>query len=195
MILSIHTIHEKHCFFFSSNAFFTCILFICHNNSCQITCTHVPLMMSINNRLRSPLLLLYLVFASVVVAAQENVSELYLTILFSVLWRWWLMWFFQDMYIVFLRDEASGERLLETHHSVLSSLKGRFATIPASPSSFRPRDCGKKARFWVFVSLTLVVFLCSENDASESLVYSYTKIFNAFAAKLSQDEARKLSSM
>ncbi|XP_047954503.1 subtilisin-like protease SBT4.14 [Salvia hispanica] len=98
--------------------------------------THVPLLMSNNSRLRSPLLLLYLVFASVVVAAKEN-----------------------DMYIVFLRDEASGERLLETHLSVLSSLKE------------------------------------SENDASESLVYSYTKVFNAFAAKLSQDEARKLSNM
>ncbi|KAL1540136.1 subtilisin-like protease SBT4.14 [Salvia divinorum] len=92
--------------------------------------------MSINSRLRLPLFLLYVVSASVFLAAQEN-----------------------DLYIVFLRDEASGERLLETHLSVLSSLKG------------------------------------SENDASESLVYSYTKIFNAFAAKLSQDEARKLSNM
>ncbi|KAG8363357.1 hypothetical protein BUALT_Bualt19G0014000 [Buddleja alternifolia] len=35
----------------------------------------------------------------------------------------------------------------------------------------------------------------SEDDASESLVYSYTKSFNAFAAKLSQDEAKKLSNM
>ncbi|XP_060218726.1 subtilisin-like protease SBT4.14 [Lycium barbarum] len=32
-------------------------------------------------------------------------------------------------------------------------------------------------------------------DATESHVYSYTKIFNAFAAKLSQQEVRKLSSM
>jgi hypothetical protein len=29
-------------------------------------------------------------------------------------------------------------------------------------------------------------------DAQESMVYSYTKGFNAFAAKLSQDEAQKL---
>ncbi|KAL8028258.1 hypothetical protein ABFX02_14G146800 [Erythranthe guttata] len=35
----------------------------------------------------------------------------------------------------------------------------------------------------------------SENDATKSLVYSYTKSFNAFAAKLSQDEATKLSNM
>ncbi|GAA0145464.1 hypothetical protein Leryth_026319 [Lithospermum erythrorhizon] len=35
----------------------------------------------------------------------------------------------------------------------------------------------------------------SELDAKESLVYSYTKSFNAFAAKLSADEARKLSSL
>ncbi|KAM7508718.1 hypothetical protein LguiA_019171 [Lonicera macranthoides] len=35
----------------------------------------------------------------------------------------------------------------------------------------------------------------SEIDARESLVYSYTKSFNAFAAKLSQDEANKLSEM
>ncbi|KAL3624481.1 hypothetical protein CASFOL_031149 [Castilleja foliolosa] len=35
----------------------------------------------------------------------------------------------------------------------------------------------------------------SENDASKSHVYSYTKSFNAFAAKLSEDEATKLSSM
>lgn len=32
-------------------------------------------------------------------------------------------------------------------------------------------------------------------DAKESMVYSYTKSFNAFAAKLSKDEANKLSSM
>ncbi|XP_073291267.1 subtilisin-like protease SBT4.14 isoform X1 [Primulina huaijiensis] len=35
----------------------------------------------------------------------------------------------------------------------------------------------------------------SEQDASESLVYSYTRSLNAFAAKLSEDEARKLSGM
>ncbi|XP_073144431.1 subtilisin-like protease SBT4.14 [Henckelia pumila] len=35
----------------------------------------------------------------------------------------------------------------------------------------------------------------SEQDASESLVYSYTRSFNAFAAKLSEDEAKKLSDM
>ncbi|XP_075519193.1 subtilisin-like protease SBT4.14 [Primulina tabacum] len=35
----------------------------------------------------------------------------------------------------------------------------------------------------------------SEQDASESLVYSYTRSLNAFAAKLSEDEARKLSDM
>ncbi|KAL0305160.1 UNVERIFIED_CONTAM: Subtilisin-like protease SBT4.14 [Sesamum calycinum] len=35
----------------------------------------------------------------------------------------------------------------------------------------------------------------SEYDASESLVYSYTKNFNAFTAKLSEAEARKLSDM
>ncbi|XP_059634067.1 subtilisin-like protease SBT4.14 [Cornus florida] len=35
----------------------------------------------------------------------------------------------------------------------------------------------------------------SHADAKESHVYSYTKIFNAFAAKLSGDEAKKLSSM
>lgn len=35
----------------------------------------------------------------------------------------------------------------------------------------------------------------SEEDVSESLVYSYTKSFNAFAAKLSEDEATQLSSM
>ncbi|XP_057805586.1 subtilisin-like protease SBT4.14 [Salvia miltiorrhiza] len=103
--------------------------------------THVPLIcsspltMSMNSRRRPPLLLLYVVFASAV-AAQEN-----------------------DFYIVFLRDGASSERLLETHLNVLSSLKG------------------------------------SVNEASESLVYSYTKSFNAFAAKLSRDEATKLSNM
>ncbi|XP_030535286.2 subtilisin-like protease SBT4.14 [Rhodamnia argentea] len=35
----------------------------------------------------------------------------------------------------------------------------------------------------------------SEAEARESLVYSYTKSFNAFAAKLSQDEAQELSSL
>ncbi|XP_071688708.1 subtilisin-like protease SBT4.14 [Rutidosis leptorrhynchoides] len=35
----------------------------------------------------------------------------------------------------------------------------------------------------------------SDLDAKESLVYSYTKSFNAFAAKLSDSEARKLSGM
>ncbi|KAA8515978.1 hypothetical protein F0562_019157 [Nyssa sinensis] len=35
----------------------------------------------------------------------------------------------------------------------------------------------------------------SDVDAKKSLVYSYTKSFNAFAAKLSKDEANKLSSM
>ncbi|XP_016499904.1 subtilisin-like protease SBT4.14 [Nicotiana tabacum] len=35
----------------------------------------------------------------------------------------------------------------------------------------------------------------SDGDATESHVYSYTKIFNAFAAKLSQHEVHKLSSM
>ncbi|KAL2477772.1 Subtilisin-like protease SBT4.14 [Forsythia ovata] len=35
----------------------------------------------------------------------------------------------------------------------------------------------------------------SESDASDSLVHSYTRSFNAFAAKLSEDEARKLSNM
>ncbi|CAK9145792.1 unnamed protein product [Ilex paraguariensis] len=35
----------------------------------------------------------------------------------------------------------------------------------------------------------------SEVDAKESLVYSYTKSFNAFAANLTEDEAKKLSSM
>ncbi|XP_059634070.1 subtilisin-like protease SBT4.14 [Cornus florida] len=35
----------------------------------------------------------------------------------------------------------------------------------------------------------------SDADAKESHVYSYTKIFNAFAAKLSGDEAKKLSGM
>ena len=32
----------------------------------------------------------------------------------------------------------------------------------------------------------------SEHDAKESIVYSYTKSFNAFAAKLSKDEAEML---
>ncbi|KAK9035931.1 hypothetical protein V6N11_077954 [Hibiscus sabdariffa] len=32
----------------------------------------------------------------------------------------------------------------------------------------------------------------SEHDAKESMVYSYTKSFNAFAAKLSRDEAQML---
>lgn len=32
-------------------------------------------------------------------------------------------------------------------------------------------------------------------EAKESMVYSYTKSFNAFAAKLSSDEANKLSRM
>ncbi|XP_022859412.1 subtilisin-like protease SBT4.14 [Olea europaea var. sylvestris] len=35
----------------------------------------------------------------------------------------------------------------------------------------------------------------SESDASESLVHSYTRSFNAFAAKLSEDEATALSDM
>ncbi|KAL3743668.1 hypothetical protein ACJRO7_018869 [Eucalyptus globulus] len=35
----------------------------------------------------------------------------------------------------------------------------------------------------------------SDNEAKESLVYSYTKSFNAFAAKLSQYEAEELSSL
>ncbi|WJX47035.1 hypothetical protein P8452_33772 [Trifolium repens] len=35
----------------------------------------------------------------------------------------------------------------------------------------------------------------SHVEAKESIVYSYTKSFNAFAAKLSKDEANKLSAM
>ncbi|PSS24333.1 Subtilisin-like protease SBT4.14 [Actinidia chinensis var. chinensis] len=35
----------------------------------------------------------------------------------------------------------------------------------------------------------------SDHDARESLVYSYTRTFNAFASKLYEDEANKLSSM
>ncbi|XP_004510915.2 subtilisin-like protease SBT4.14 isoform X2 [Cicer arietinum] len=35
----------------------------------------------------------------------------------------------------------------------------------------------------------------SHHEAKESIVYSYTKSFNAFAAKLSEDEANKLSAM
>lgn len=42
--------------------------------------------------------------------------------------------------------------------------------------------------------IAFLFFRGSEHDASESLVYSYTKSFNGFAAKLSEDEARKLSS-
>lgn len=34
--------------------------------------------------------------------------------------------------------------------------------------------------------------LNSEHDAKESMIYSYTKSFNAFAAKLSKDEAEML---
>ncbi|CAA0830716.1 Subtilisin-like protease SBT4.14 [Striga hermonthica] len=41
----------------------------------------------------------------------------------------------------------------------------------------------------------IVVFGFSEDAAAEALAYSYTKSFNAFAAKLSEDEATKLSSM
>lgn len=37
--------------------------------------------------------------------------------------------------------------------------------------------------------------LSSHHEAKESIVYSYTKSFNAFAAKLSEDEANKLSAM
>lgn len=40
----------------------------------------------------------------------------------------------------------------------------------------------------------LVYFDPSEDEARESLVYSYTRSFNAFAAKLSVDEAEELSS-
>ncbi|WRX07925.1 Peptidase S8 propeptide/proteinase inhibitor I9 - like 1 [Theobroma cacao] len=35
----------------------------------------------------------------------------------------------------------------------------------------------------------------SEHDAKESMIYSYTKTFNAFAAKLSKDEADMLQEM
>ena len=35
----------------------------------------------------------------------------------------------------------------------------------------------------------------SDVEARESIIYSYTKIFNAFAAKLSKAEASKLSRM
>ncbi|KAL8541271.1 hypothetical protein ACS0TY_002493 [Phlomoides rotata] len=95
--------------------------------------------MSKKNHNLWPYLLLHLIlFTTTFVAAIEN-----------------------DYYIVFLKDQASTERLeLETTHlNVLSSLKG------------------------------------SENDASESLVYSYTNSFNAFAAKLSAEEASVLSNM
>lgn len=36
---------------------------------------------------------------------------------------------------------------------------------------------------------------CSYADAQESMVYSYKKSFDAFAAKLSSNEAKKLESM
>jgi hypothetical protein len=39
----------------------------------------------------------------------------------------------------------------------------------------------------------MFLFLLSYHEAKESIVYSYTKSFNAFAAKLSEDEANKLS--
>jgi hypothetical protein len=41
--------------------------------------------------------------------------------------------------------------------------------------------------------VSMLVFLLSYDEAKESIVYSYTKSFNAFAAKLSEDEANKLS--
>jgi len=47
-----------------------------------------------------------------------------------------------------------------------------------------------------FFDLSLLDFdLCSLSylEAKESMVYSYTRNFNAFAAKLSDDEAKKLS--
>lgn len=50
-----------------------------------------------------------------------------------------------------------------------------------------------KSFFYVFTMVC--VHLCSLHEAKKSMVYSYTKSFNAFAAKLSDDEARKLSGM
>lgn len=37
------------------------------------------------------------------------------------------------------------------------------------------------------------IFALSYHEAEESIVYSYTESFNAFAAKLSEHEADKLS--
>ena len=41
-------------------------------------------------------------------------------------------------------------------------------------------------------TLSFKFILNSEHDAKESIVYSYTKSFNAFAANLSKDEAEML---
>lgn len=43
-----------------------------------------------------------------------------------------------------------------------------------------------------FEFIQCVIVYQSDDDAKESLVHSYTKSFNAFAAKLSEDEAKKL---
>lgn len=45
----------------------------------------------------------------------------------------------------------------------------------------------------LFCEIYFFCFDLSEDEAKDSLVYSYTKIFNAFAAKLSADEAEELS--
>ncbi|XP_059634064.1 subtilisin-like protease SBT4.14 isoform X1 [Cornus florida] len=73
----------------------------------------------------------------------------------------------KDFYIIFLRDQPIFSRELSVDEESLFKLH-------------------------IDVLSTLKG---SDVDAKESHVYSYTKIFNAFAAKLSRDEVKKLSRM
>lgn len=99
----------------------------------------------------------------------------------------------QDFFIVFLRDHhhpLNEELAVNKHVDLLSTLKGRLvlSLLITSFIMFPFLAALDKGTYFIF-------FGNSETDARDSLVYSYTRSFNAFAAKLSTDEVSMLSSM
>ncbi|PKI54068.1 hypothetical protein CRG98_025562 [Punica granatum] len=72
----------------------------------------------------------------------------------------------------------------------MSSKETKFFIVYLGEATRETRELAAQAHLDVLSTLK-----GREDEARESLVYSYTKSFNAFAAKLSEDEAEELSNM
>ncbi|KAL9289866.1 hypothetical protein ACSQ67_024372 [Phaseolus vulgaris] len=64
----------------------------------------------------------------------------------------------------------------------------------ASANGVKQKAINLFSSFILYLLFKLCLF-SSHLEAKESMVYSYTKSFNAFAASLSEDEAKNLSGM